>query len=735
LPNKLPETCFSKWKPKDESAMRMKCGCGVAGVGVLLAALPVLQCQTASHRAPHEATLQQLYEAAQNFQSHGDLTQAEVQYKLFLADALHRIANGRAQTSQYAQAVPLFDEALKLAPNHSDSRLDYAEAALNARYLQEAAQLAHSALDSSPADSKSSQRANVHRVLGRALMGMKKNKEAKQQFEDAVALNPSFENYYGLAQVDLAMSDTKGAARVFAEMQSGFGDTAAIHMSFGRAFAEADFPEQAILEYRKVIAKDDKYPDAHYSLGASYLLRSGDTAFPQAEAEFRRELSIHPNDYFSYSQLGFIAMNLRKLPEAINDLTRAAVLNPENPDNFLLLGGIYNDLDKTEEAKDALRKAIAATTDVSYNHYQIRGAHYQLGLLLIQSGNSAEGKKEMKIAEDLLLQNRLLDQANLTGKPLTTPSFPKASADARAKGYTQAEREFEKQLGPAIADSFNNLGVISGKNQEYEAASSYFEQAAAWNPAMEGLDYNWGRAAYAAKQYHQAVLCLDRYLVAHPENVNARFPLGMSEFMLGDFKATISALSPVAAQLDDVPLLGYAYAVSLVKTGYFNRGVTRLRAIEQAHPDLAVIHRAVGEALSDQKNLSEAQDELRTAISLNPADANAKYDLSLALLAIGKTDDAHALLTALATESVKIPDVYYQLGRLELAHGDVKAAIANLEAATRMSPANDAAHRDLAEAYRLDSRPEDAAREMKQYQASQREHAANGIAPVANQAP
>jgi tetratricopeptide (TPR) repeat protein len=494
--------------------------------------------------------LQQSYDTAQNFESQGDLMQAEVQYKLFLADALHRIANGRAQTSQYAQAVPLFDEALKLASNHFDWRLDYAGAALDARDFPKAAQLAQAALNSLPPVSKSSQRANIHRVLGRALMGLKENKEAQKQFEDAVALLPSLENYYALAQVNLALSDTKGAAGLFAEMQSSFGDTASIHMSFGRAFAEADFPEQAILEYRKVIAKDDKFPDAHYSLGASYLLRSGDTAFPQAEAEFRKELSIHPKDYFSYSQLGFIAMNLRKLPEAIDNLTRAAALNPENPDNFLLLGGIYNDLDRPADAEDALRRAIAATTDVSYNHYQIRGAHYQLGLLLIQSGNAVEGKKEMKVAEDLLLQNRLLDQANLTGKPMATPSFPKISADAKARGDAQAEKEFERQLGPAIADSFNNLGVISGQNQEYEAASGYFAQAALWNPAMEGLDYNWGRAAFAAKQYRQAAICMDRYLAAHPENGNARFPLGMSEFMLGDFKAAASALSPVAAQLD-----------------------------------------------------------------------------------------------------------------------------------------------------------------------------------------
>jgi tetratricopeptide (TPR) repeat protein len=712
--------------------MEMHCRSAAAGIVLILAVLPALQCQTASSHTSHESNLQQSYNAAQNFQSQGNLMQAEIEYKLFLADALHRIANGRAQTAQYAEAVPLFDEALKLVSNHSDWRLDYADAALAASDFPKAKLLAQAALNSLPTEAKSSQKAKVHRILGRALMGLKENEKAREQLEAAVALDSTFENGYALAQVNLALSDTKAAAKLFAEMQGGFGDGAAIHMDFGRAYGEADFPEQAILEFKKVIAKDDKFPGAHYSLGASYLIRSGDTAFPQAEAEFRKELSLHPNDYLSYSQLGYIAMSLRKLPEAVDDLNRAAALNPQNPDNFLLLGNIYSDLGRPADAEDALRKAIAATTDVAHNHYQVRGAHYQLGLLLIQSGNAAEGKKEMKIAEDLLLQNRLLDQANLTGKPMATSPFPKTSAATKPSGDAVKEKEFEKQLGPAIADSFNNLGVLAAKDLRYEEASGYFEQASTWDPALEGIDYNWGRAAYAAKQYRQAALCLDRYLTAHPEDANARFPLGMSQFMLGDFKAAVSALSPVAAQLDAVPLLGYAYAESLMKTGDSDSGIAHLRTIEQDHPDMAVVHRAMGEALSGQKKYADAEAEFRTAIHLNPADADAKYDWSLALLALGKTDDAQALLSAMTAERVKIPDAYYQLGKLQLEHGDIKTAIENLEAAAKMTPVNDTVHRDLAEAYRRDARPEDAAREMKQYEASQPDHATNGSAPVAH---
>lgn len=60
------------------------------------------------------------------------------------------------------------------------------------------------------------------------------------------------------------------------------------------------------------------------------------------------------------------------------------------------------------------------------------------------------------------------------------------------------------QVGPAIADSYNNLGVIAGTDKDYTDATGDFEQAFKWDPSMEGLDYNWGRAAFAGHLYPEA---------------------------------------------------------------------------------------------------------------------------------------------------------------------------------------------------------------------------------------
>ena len=198
------------------------------------------------------------------------------------------------------------------------------------------------------------------------------------------------------------------------------------------------------------------------------------------------------------------------------------------------------------------------------------------------------------------------------------------------------------------------------------AASSYFKQAAEWNPEMDGLDYNWGRAAFGAQDYRQAVVCLGRYMQAHPDDARSRVPLGMSQFMLSDYSDAIHTLSPLGAQLDTVPLLAYAYAESLVKTGDIDRGVDRLERLEAADPNLAAVPVALGEAYASQKQYQKAEAQFCMAIRTDPADKNAKYGLVLTLIDLSRQSEAEALLTELVQSNRKDPAIYYRLGKLSV---------------------------------------------------------------------
>jgi Flp pilus assembly protein TadD len=170
----------------------------------------------------------------------------------------------------------------------------------------------------------------------------------------------------------------------------------------------------------------------------------------------------------------------------------------------------------------------------------------------------------------------------------------------------------------------------------------------------------------------------------------------MSEFELSDYAGAVSTLTPLGTQLDAVPLIAYAYAESLVKTGETDRGISRLEQLEAAHPDFEPVPVALGAALVHEKQYAKAEAELRRALQLQPGDSAAKSDLAVTLLALGQKDEAESSLKELAASEPNNPTILYQLGKLELDRGDTKDAVTNLEAAEKLAPQDKAIHEELA---------------------------------------
>jgi tetratricopeptide (TPR) repeat protein len=467
------------------------------------------------------ASLQQDYDAAESAHATGNLSQAATDYKLFLTHAFNLLGNNFGLVGDYTDANALFDEGLILDPTDLEMRLDYAQESVAAGDLPKAEQLAEEAVQRNPRD------ASARLSLGRVLLQMKQNIQAKQQFDAAVALNPNYVNGLALVRVDLVLKDEKSAATILAEMLKGFGDSARLHMDFGLAYAETGYPEQAIAQFKAAIAKNGRLPGAHYSLGAAYLQSMGEIDFPLAEAEFKKELTIAPNDFLSYSQLGYIALAEHRFPDAGKDLTQAATLNPEDPDVFLFLGQLYTQMKEPEKAEAAFKRSISLTRDVSHNHYQVQRAHYLLARLLLESGKTTEGTQQMQISQDLMkkIVRQTQGKADASPRPeLPSSNTPKAKtldAAENQKAIQQA-KAYESKISPAIADSYNNLGVISASAGDFPGAVRYFQSAANWNPQLPGIDYNLGKAAYYASQYQVAIPPLQRYVQQHPQDEQPR---------------------------------------------------------------------------------------------------------------------------------------------------------------------------------------------------------------------
>ncbi len=666
----------------------------------------------ASEQAPGipKSPAQQHYDEAFRLQEEGELERADAEHKVFLATLLHQIANARANLGTYAHAVPVYDEALGLMPNSVDLNLDYAGAALDGFDWNKAKTLVSTTLELLKNSGQPANPAAIS-LLAQAMMGQGEYKEAVEQFKTLADLQPGFESSYALAGAYLALGDKANAAKIFIGMQAQFGDTAELHFKLGRLYGQATFYEDAIHEFKMAIERDDLLPGAHFSLGATYMMQTGEPSYRDAEPELRREVAVDPRQPLAYIALGRIELIQHRFADAESDLKRAIELDPLSTAAYALLGQLYTELGKIDDAEAAFRKQIAITMVPAKNEYEVERAHFCLGRLLMRTGNLAEGRKELEISRDLLIEKAQQAESRLHGNAVFKLQDGKTH-EANPEEVKEQE-ELESEAGQMIASSYDSLGVHAATGGDFGAAAGYFRRAAHWNSRLGNIDNKWGRAAFAAGDYSDAVGPLNRALTLHPEDDDIRSMLGMGLFVIQDYAQAYMVLQPMEARLDANTPVGLAYIGSMAIAGDYEKGTARLQLLEAAHPEAEDVHRLLGEAYASRKRYRQAEEELRTALRLQPTSAAAKYALALNDLELGEKANAQKLLSELTKSGSKDDAVYYLLGRLQLESGLIKAAVGNLETAAKMNTGNAAYHRELAEAYRKNEQTGDAERELQ----------------------
>ena len=680
-------------------------------VGLSLGVSGIALGQQAPVPHPPKSQMQQHYDEAFRFQNAGDLSRADSEYKLFLAMALHRLANGRATLGDYGHAAPLYEEALRLTPDERSLQVDYAGAALDASDWRKAKTLAAAALaslksEAQPADGRAAS------TLAQAQLELGEHQEALEQFRIAAQLRPGFDTSSQLAAAYLVLGNRSSAAQILGEMPKKFGDTAELHLQLGILYGRTKFFDDAIEEIGEALAKDSRLKGAHYSLGASYIMQSGQLGFDKAEAEFRKEIDINPNSPLAYALLARIVLARHLYPEAEAYMKHALELNKKSAGAYLLLGQIYRDTGRTSEAEKAFRESIKLTLDPSMNDYEVEQTHFWLGRLLIQDGNSAEGRRELELARNLLYLREQQLESRLSGNNILRAALDETH-EANPEDLV-AQKTAETQAGPPIASSYCNLGVNAANAGKFADASRDFEQAARWNPTLASVNENWSRAAFAAKEYARAVTPLSHTLDQHPESVEVRSMLGFSLYMIHDYPQALRVLQPMDANLGENPLLKLAYAGSMAIAGDYSQGVTRLEALEGAAPDAGIVHYLLGEAYARKNFYDRSAEELHTALTLDPSSADTKSALATVDLALGKKEEALSLLSDLAGSGVGDTGAYYRLAHLQIELGLLEAAVGNLETAIHLDPMNADYHRELAEAYQRNAQPDEAARETRQ---------------------
>ncbi|HWC20231.1 MAG TPA: tetratricopeptide repeat protein [Terriglobales bacterium] len=145
--------------------------------------------------------------------------------------------------------------------------------------------------------------------------------------------------------------------------------------------------DEAIAEYRKLLAQDPKSPELHFRI-ARLLLEKTPPATDEAKHELEDELKVAPSNAAAEFALGEIARRDGDWDTAIGHFQRATSLDAGFVEALLALGMSLNAASRFREAIPSLERYIKMQPEDPAGHYQLATAYSR-------TGNKAAAEREL----------------------------------------------------------------------------------------------------------------------------------------------------------------------------------------------------------------------------------------------------------------------------------------------------------------------------------------------------
>jgi tetratricopeptide (TPR) repeat protein len=252
------------------------------------------------------------------------------------------------------------------------------------------------------------------------------------------------------------------------------------------------------------------------------------------------------------------------------------------------------------------------------------------------------------------------------------------------------------------------LGLCEFETGKYDQALDHLQQglSAGEDPAPEveaGVRFHYGLLLSREGFFVQGKRELERYAQG-----GAHEPMLIVGLGLNALHQTSLPKEVPAERLDAVVKAGTAARFWIL--GETDKAQAGFEELVKEYPTLAGVHYLYGTYLSYTLP-DRAMAEFRRELELNPANADAAAMLALLLVYAKDLPGALPYAKKAAAERPSDALAEYVYGEVLLLMGDLRPAIARLEAAERLDPAALEHHMALASAYSWAGRTEDARRE------------------------
>jgi Flp pilus assembly protein TadD len=369
--------------------------------------------------------------------------------------------------------------------------------------------------------------AQAHLLLGEALGRSERWSEAVSQFEVYKTLeNQNAAAYFLLGQAQVQAGDVEQAAAAFAKgasldpsfvnnHQDEIAGTVDDILQAGKQALDDGDLETATDLLTLVAPLAPGEGQVYYLLGQAHL-QAGDTV--QALTSIAKAVTSSPELLTEYAdeisalaqtglEMGQAAFDANDLETAVQIMSAAATLLPDDAEAYFLLGNIYNQANQFPQAIEQYQKVLELDPDSSSAHTNIGVVYYKIGELetAIQEFDTA-----LQIEPDDAETHYLLGAAHVQMAMIQ----PQEQTESLAAGQTEFETALE--LNDQLAPAYIGLGNIYLLYEEFELALDVLEQAVTLAPNSPEAYFALGQAHFSLNDVAQARAAWEHVLTLNP---------------------------------------------------------------------------------------------------------------------------------------------------------------------------------------------------------------------------
>src|SRR5260370_21244361 len=213
---------------------------------------------SASRAADNPArALQAEFEAAKASLAAEDLASAENHYVDAITLGLRQLAQLSLSLEEINQAATYLDSALRLKPGDVETQMDAAGIWFRKGDVGKAKALIKAVVSKEPT------RAPARGLLGRIYVFVGDSYNAIQELKASVDLEEDFETSYFLGIAYLKATRLAQSSAWFHRLETTMGESAPLHMLFGRAYLITKFPHQPLPQFPQPFSLFPNYPPPH----------------------------------------------------------------------------------------------------------------------------------------------------------------------------------------------------------------------------------------------------------------------------------------------------------------------------------------------------------------------------------------------------------------------------------------------------------------------------------------